>query len=346
MSEREVRARITDTTLRDGSHAMRHQFLPEQVRGTVRGLVAAGVPVIEVAHGDGLAGSSFTYGFSATDEFELIQIAVAEAKGDAKIAALLLPGVGTIQELRTAIDLGVGLIRVATHCSEADIANQHLTAARELGAETVGFLMMSHMLQPAELAQQAGIMAASGAQCVYIVDSAGALTPDDTTERVTALLDVVGADVQVGFHGHNNLALGVANSIAAVRAGARQIDGATRALGAGAGNSPTEVLTAVFDRLGIHTGIDLEQILDVAETVVRPYMLKEPVMDRNSVILGYTGVYSSFLVHAENAAARYGVPAYRILQEAGRRRFVGGQEDLLIDVAVGLAKSGTEDGPR
>lgn len=345
MTGAEAWARITDTTLRDGSHAMRHRFLPEQVRATVHGLDAAGVPVIEVAHGDGLAGSSFTYGFSATDEFELIEIAVAEAKS-AMVAALLLPGVGTMHELRTAVGLGVGLIRVATHCSEADIANQHLASARELGAETVGFLMMSHMLEPAALAKQAGIMAGAGAQCVYIVDSAGTLTPDETAARVTALLDVVGDDVQVGFHGHNNLALGVANSIAAVRAGALQIDGATRALGAGAGNSPTEVLTAVFDRLGIRTGIDLEQILDLAETVVRPYMLREPVMDRNSVILGYAGVYSSFLVHAENAAARYGVPAYRILQEAGRRRFVGGQEDLLIDVAVGLAKADAGDGPR
>ncbi|MGC5053346.1 4-hydroxy-2-oxovalerate aldolase [Micromonospora sp. DT48] len=329
--------RLTDTTLRDGSHAMRHQFRPDHVRSTVRALRAARVPVIEVTHGDGLAGSSFNYGFSATPELHLIDVAVAEA-GPALIAALLLPGVGTVEQLRAAVDHGVGLIRVATHCTEADIASQHLGLARSLGVETVGFLMMSHMIEPARLARQARIMADAGAQCVYVVDSAGALLPDDTTARVAALHAELGTDAQVGFHGHNNLAMGVANSVAAVRAGARQIDGATRALGAGAGNSPTEVLTAVFDRLGIDTGVDLGLVLDAAEETVAPYIEREPVMDRASIVMGYAGVYSSFLLHAERAAHRYGVPSHEILREAGRRRYVGGQEDLLIDVAVALAE--------
>lgn len=328
--------RITDTTLRDGSHAMAHQFTVEHVRDTVRALDAAGVPVIEVTHGDGLAGSSFNYGFSAVPELELIATAVKEADR-ATIAALLLPGVGTRDELRDAVDRGAGIIRVATHCTEADIADQHLGLARELGAETVGFLMMSHMVSPEALAEQARVMADAGAQCVYVVDSAGALLPDDVTDRVTALVAEIGPDAQVGFHGHNNLAFGVANSLAAVRAGARQIDGATRALGAGAGNSPTEVLTAVFDRTGITTGIDLEQILDTAQDVVLPFIHREPVMDRSSIVMGRFGVYNSFLLHAERAAERYGVSAHAILREAARRRYVGGQEDLLIDVAIALS---------
>jgi 4-hydroxy 2-oxovalerate aldolase len=332
----DVDVRLTDTTLRDGSHAMRHAFRPDQVRATVRALRRARVPVVEVAHGDGLAGSSFTYGFSATPELELIDVAVAEA-GDALVAALLLPGVGTAEELRAAVGRGVGLVRVATHCTEADIAEQHLTLARRVGAQTVGFLMMSHMAAPEVLAGQARIMADSGAQCVYVVDSAGALLPDDTTARVAALVAELDGAAQVGFHGHNNLAMGVANSVAAVRAGARQIDGATRALGAGAGNSPTEVLTAVFDRLGLRTGVDLGAILDAAQDVVLPYIEREPVMDRASIVMGYAGVYSSFLLHAERAARRYGVPAHDILREAGRRRYVGGQEDLLIDIAVALS---------
>ena len=332
----EIAVRLTDTTLRDGSHAMRHQFRPEHIRDTVAALSAAGVPVIEVAHGDGLGGSSFNYGFSATPDLTLIDTAVAEA-GDAKIAALLLPGVGTVDEMRAALDHGVRVIRVATHCTEADIAIQHISLAREHGAEAVGFLMMSHMIEPQELAVQARIMADAGAQCVYVVDSAGALLPDDVAARVEALAAEIGPAVQVGFHGHNNLAHGVANSVAAVRAGARQIDGATRALGAGAGNAPTEVLVAVFARLGFETGVALPAILHAAQEVVLRYIEREPVMDRNSIVMGYAGVYSSFLLHAELAAERYGVPAHEILLEAGRRRYVGGQEDMLIDIAVALS---------
>lgn len=329
--------RLTDSTLRDGSHAMAHRFTEDHVRATVRALDQAKVPVIEVSHGDGLAGSSFNYGFSATDEMQLIKLAVDTAK-QARIAVLMLPGVGTARELRAAADAGAEVARICTHCTEADIAIQHFGLARELGMETVGFLMLSHMLHPDELARQARIMVDAGAQCVYVVDSAGALILEDAGERVAAIVAEVGAEAQVGFHGHNNLAMGVANSVIAYRNGACQIDGAMRALGAGAGNSPTEVLAAVFDRLGIRTGVSVPDALNAAEDVVLPYMTREPVMDRNSITMGYAGVYSSFLLHAERAAERYGVPAHEILQEVGARRYVGGQEDMIIDIAVRLAE--------
>jgi len=327
--------RITDSTLRDGSHAMSHRFTERQVRDVVRALDDAGVPVIEVTHGDGLAGSTFNYGFSAVDEMRLIAAAADEAR-NARIAVLLVPGVGTRADLQRAHDAGASIVRVATHCTEADVSIQHFGLARDLGMETVGFLMLSHMADPDTLAAQARIMVDAGCQCVYVVDSAGALILDEAADRVAALVAELGDDAEVGYHGHNNLAMGVANSVLAQRAGARQIDGSTRALGAGAGNSPTEVLTAVFDHLGVETGIDLPAILRAAEEVVRPIMVREPTMDRSSIMLGYAGAYSSFLIHAERAAERYGVPAHDILAEVGRRRYVGGQEDMIIDVALSL----------
>lgn len=327
--------RITDTTLRDGSHAMAHRFTVDQVRQTVRALDEAGIPVIEVSHGDGLGGSSFNYGFSAVDELDLIEAAAQEA-ARARIAVLLLPGVGTSEDLRAARDRGAAIARIATHCTEADIAVEHFKVARDLGLETVGFLMMAHMLDPDNLARQAGIMVDAGAQCVYVVDSAGALVLEDASERVAALASVVGSAADVGYHGHNNLALGVANSILAVRAGARQVDGATASLGAGSGNAPTEVLVAAFEKLGMQTNVTLSGVLGAAEEIVRPYMTRVPVADRPSIIMGYGGVYSSFLLHAENAAKRYGVEAHAVLAEAGRRNLVGGQEDLLIDIALAL----------
>ncbi|MGQ0617457.1 MAG: 4-hydroxy-2-oxovalerate aldolase [Acidimicrobiia bacterium] len=330
--------RITDVTLRDGSHPMAHSFTVDHVRATVRALDDAGVPVLECAHGDGLAGSSFNYGFSKTDELDLVSVAVEEAK-QARIAVLMLPGVATVEDLERAHDRGASIVRIATHCTEADISIQHFGLARERGMETAGFLMLAHMINPDDLAKQARIMADAGCMCVYVVDSAGALVLDDVKDRVQALVAELGDDAMVGFHGHNNLGLGVANSVVAARAGALQIDGATRALGAGSGNSNTEILTAVFDRVGIKTGIDLSMITAAAEEVVRPYMLREPVIDRNAIMMGYAGVYSSFLLHAERAAARYDVPAHEILQEVGRRRYVGGQEDMLIDVAIDLAKA-------
>lgn len=325
--------RITDTTLRDGSHPMRHMFTEEQVRAIVRELDDANIEVIEVAHGDGLGGSSFNYGFSGTDELKLIAAAADEAKR-AKIAALLLPGVGTVDDLKRARDAGITVVRVATHCTEADTSYQHFGAARDLGLETVGFLMLSHRVTPEKLAEQAAIQVDAGCQCVYVVDSAGALILDQAKDRVAAVVDRIGKDAQVGFHGHQNLSLGVANSILAYQAGARQIDGALSALGAGAGNSPTEVLAVNFERLGVKTELDTDRLLHAAENVVRPILPALPYMDRGSITQGQAGVYSSFLKHAERAAERYGVPAHEILARIGQRGYVGGQEDMIIDVAL------------
>lgn len=332
--EREVR--IVDTSLRDGSHAMAHQFTEQNVRDTVRALDTAGVSLIEVSHGDGLGGSTFNYGFSLVDERKLIAAAVEEAQR-AKIAVLMLPGLGTVTDLRAAADLGAGAVRIATHCTEADVSVQHFQAARAIGLETVGFLMLSHMITPEDLAKQARVMVDAGCQCVYVVDSAGALILEDAGERVAALVAEIGADAQVGYHGHQNLSFGVANSVLAYRAGARQIDGSLLALGAGAGNSPTEVLAATFERLGIRTGVDKDALMAAAEDVVKPYVTRLPVLDRSSIVQGYAGVYSSFLLHAERAAERYGVPAHEILYRCGERRYVGGQEDMIISIALELA---------
>jgi 4-hydroxy 2-oxovalerate aldolase len=328
--------RITDTTLRDGSHAVSHQFTERQVRDVVRALAHAGVPVIEVAHGDGLGGSSFNYGFSGTDEIALIAAAAEEA-GAARIASLLVPGVGRVSDLGPAAAAGTSIVRVATHCTEADVSRQHFGAARELGLETVGFLMLSHMIAPPELAAQARIMADAGCECVYVVDSAGALVPDAVDVRVRALVEELGDDAQVGFHAHNNLGCGVANSLAAYRAGAVQIDGSTRGLGAGAGNAATELLATVFDRLGVVTGIDPIAVVNAAEEVVARFIPRTPIPDRDSIMLGYAGAYSSFLLHAHRAGERYGIPPHEILLEVGRRGYVGGQEDMIIGVALELA---------
>ncbi|MGW5704873.1 4-hydroxy-2-oxovalerate aldolase [Amycolatopsis japonica] len=330
---REVR--LVDTSLRDGSHAMAHQFTEKNVRDTVRALDDAGVSLIEVSHGDGLGGSTFNYGFSLVDERKLIEAAVDEARR-AKIAVLLLPGLGTVGDLRVAADLGAGAVRIATHCTEADVSVQYFGAARELGLETVGFLMLSHMSTPEALAEQGRIMVDAGCQCVYVVDSAGALILEDAGERVAALVAEFGDEAQVGYHGHQNLSFGVANSVLAYRAGARQIDGSLVALGAGAGNSPTEVLAATFEKLGIRTGVDKDVLMDAAENVVKPYITRLPVMDRSSIVQGFAGVYSSFLLHAERAAERYDVPAHEILYRVGAAKYVGGQEDMIIDIALQL----------
>lgn len=332
----DIDVRITDTTLRDGSHAMRHQFTPDQVRDVVRALDAAGVRVIEVSHGDGLGGSSFNYGFSGTDDIALVAAAVAEAR-QAAIAVLILPGVGTITDLRRAFDAGARVARVATHCTEADVSVQHFGAARDLGMETVGFLMLSHRIPPEELATQARIMVDAGCQCVYVVDSAGALLPDEARARVQALVAELGTDAEVGLHGHQNLSLGVANSVAAYQAGARQIDGTLCALGAGAGNSPTEVLVAAFDKMGVRTGLDLNSVLAAAAEIALPFITRLPWADRSSIVQGYSGVYSSFLLHAEAAEQRYGVPAHEILRAVGEHGYVGGQEDMIIDLALRMA---------
>jgi 4-hydroxy 2-oxovalerate aldolase len=328
--------RVTDTSLRDGSHAKRHQFTEEHVRAIVGALDAAGMPVIEVTHGDGLGGSSYNYGFSKTDERVLMRAAVVTAER-ARIAALMLPGLGTKDDIKACADLGVSIVRVATHCTEADISEQHFGLAREIGLETVGFLMMAHSQPPEVLAKQARIMADAGCQCVYVVDSAGAMVLEDASARVGALVEELGRDAQVGFHGHENLGLSVANSVLAVRAGAVQIDGSTRAFGAGAGNTPLECFAAVAERLGIVTGLDVLKMIDVAEDVVRPVMDGECVKDRLAVIMGYAGVYSSFLKHAYRAAERYDVSGADILLECGRQNLVGGQEDQIIQIAASLA---------
>lgn len=326
--------RLTDTTLRDGSHPMRHQFTRQQVATIVQTLDRAGVPVIEVSHGDGLAGSSLQYGFSHTSEFDLIETARQHAER-AKIAALMLPGIGTRKDLKEAVARGVQVVRIATQCTETDISEQHFGLAKELGLETVGFLMMAHMRPPEELARQAKLMESYGADCVYIVDSAGAMLPQDAAARVQALQDTL--SVQVGFHAHNNLGLGIANTLAALEAGADQIDGCLRGLGAGAGNAATELLAAVLDRLGLNPGLDVFSLMDAAEYVVAPIMPFQPFPDRDTITIGYAGVYSTFLLHAKCAGAQYNVDPREILVELGRRQAVAGQEDWIIDVALELS---------
>ncbi|MFT4703820.1 MAG: 4-hydroxy-2-oxovalerate/4-hydroxy-2-oxohexanoate aldolase [Bradymonadia bacterium] len=328
---------IHENTLRDGMHAVRHQYTVDQMVAISTALDAAGVPLIEIAHGDGLGGSSINYGFAKHEEREYLE-AVCPLMTQAKISALSLPGIGTVDEIAMAIDCGVSCLRIATHCTEADIAVQHLRVSRDAGMDTVGFLMMAHMLDPAGLAEQARIMVDQGAQCVYVTDSAGHLLPDGVTARVKALIDAVPADVQVGFHGHHNMAMGVANSVAAVRAGAHRIDTSCAGLGAGAGNTPTEAFVAVCNHMGIETGVDLFGVMDVAEDLVVP-LTDQPVrVDRDSLTLGYAGVYSSFLLFAKRAEARYGIPAHELLMELGRRKTVGGQEDRIEDLALEMKR--------
>ena len=334
-TEPERAFRLTDSTMRDGSHAVRHQFTADHVRAVVGALDRAGVPVIEVTHGDGMGGSSFTYGFSHTPETDLLTVAVETAQR-AKIAVLFVPGIGVKDDLRQAADIGATVARIATHCTEADIAEQHIALAKDCGMEAVGFLMMSHMISPADLVEQARKMESYGADCVYVVDSAGAMTMDGFKARVAAVKGAV--DVQVGVHAHNNLSLAVANSLAALGEGADQIDGCTTGLGAGAGNCPTEVLVATCEKSGIATGVDTFTMMDAAQDVVRPIHPEMGIIDRDGLTLGYAGVYGSFLLHARAASQRYGVDVRDILIELGRRGMVGGQEDMIIDVALQLRR--------
>lgn len=331
--------RLIDSTLRDGSHAVSHQYTEDQVVAVVKGLDAAGVQVIEVTHGDGLGGSSFNYGFSKVDEMKLVEAAV-NATTNADIAVLLVPGIGTVDELRRVHDLGVNVVRIAVHCTEADITQQHIKIAKELGMEAIGFLMMSHMNTPQGLLQQAKLLEGYGADTVYIADSAGAMTTNEVRARVAEI--VGGIEVPLGVHAHQNLSLAVANSIAAYEEGARNLDGTSAGLGAGAGNCPTEILAAVCEKNGIVSGVDPLMLMDLAEEVTRPLMPRQQVIDRAGLLLGYAGVYGSFLLHAEKAAERYGVPQAEILLELGRRKVVGGQEDMIIDVAVELARKHAE----
>ncbi|MHB1668408.1 4-hydroxy-2-oxovalerate aldolase [Thiomonas sp.] len=328
---------VHDMTLRDGMHPKRHQMTLEQMRSIAKGLDEAGVPLIEVTHGDGLGGSSVNYGFPAHSDEEYLGAVIPLLK-HAKVSALLLPGIGTVDHLKMAHDLGVRTIRVATHCTEADVSEQHITLARKLEMDTVGFLMMSHRNSPEGLVKQAKLMEGYGANCIYITDSAGYMLPDDVKARISAVRQALQPETELGFHGHHNLAMGVANSLAAVECGANRIDAASAGLGAGAGNTPMEVFIAVCDRMGIETGVDVWKIQDVAEDLVVPMMDFPIRIDRDSLTLGYAGVYGSFLLFAKRAEKKYGVPARDILVELGRRGMVGGQEDMIEDTALTLQR--------
>lgn len=326
---------IVDTTLRDGSHAVSHSYTTEQVRAVAGGLDRAGVGIIELSHGDGITGSTYNYGFSAVDEMELLSAASAEISR-ARLAVLLIPGIGTVEDLKHAKAKGASAVRVATHVTEADISEQHIGAAKTMGMFACGFLMMVHMSEPEAIAEQAGMMEGYGADYINLADSAGCLLPDDVKRRIEAVRKAV--KIPVGFHAHNNLGVAVANSLAAVESGAEYIDATLRGLGAGAGNTQLEILAGVLQRLGYDTGLDFYGLMDLAENVLEPIMKRPQVISNASIMLGYAGVYSSFLLHVYRAAEKFGLEPRDILVELGRRKMVGGQEDMIIDVAYQLSK--------
>ncbi|MGR5352936.1 4-hydroxy-2-oxovalerate aldolase [Vibrio sp. DNB22_19_2] len=328
---------LHEMSLRDGMHAKRHQITVDEMVAVATNLDEAGVPLIEVTHGDGLGGASLNYGFPAHTDEEYLTAVIPKMK-QAKVSALLLPGIGTVDHLRMAHDLGVSTIRVATHCTEADVSQQHIGLARELGMDTVGFLMMAHMASPEKLLEQAKLMESYGANCIYCTDSAGYMLPEDVTSRIALLRDSLNPETQIGFHGHHNLGMSIPNSLAAIESGAKRIDASAAGLGAGAGNTPLEVMVAVLNRMNIRHGVDLYKVMDVAEDIITP-MMEQPIrIDRDALTLGYAGVYSSFLLFAKRAEAKFGVPARDILMELGRQGTVGGQEDMIDDTAMTMAK--------
>jgi 4-hydroxy-2-oxovalerate/4-hydroxy-2-oxohexanoate aldolase len=332
------RVTLHDMSLRDGMHAKQHQISLEQMVAVASGLDAAGIPLIEVTHGDGLGGASLNYGMPAHSDEEYFA-AVVPLMQQAKISALLLPGIGTVEHLKMAHDYGVSTIRVATHCTEADVSQQHIGMAAKMGLDTVGFLMMAHMLSAEKLLEQARLMESFGANCIYCTDSAGYMLPDEVSEKIGLLRAELNPRTEVGFHGHHNMGMAIANSLAAIEAGAARIDGSVAGLGAGAGNTPLEVFVAVLKRMGVDSGVDLYAIMDVAEDLVVP-MMDQPIrLDRDALTLGYAGVYSSFLLFAKRAEQKYGISARELLVELGRRGTVGGQEDMIEDLALTLSRA-------
>lgn len=338
MSLKGRKVTLHDMALRDGMHALQHQFTLDQMVDIAVGLDEARMPLIEVTHGDGLGGASVNYGFGLHTDEEYLRAVIPNMK-HAKVSALSLPGIATVDELRMAVDCGVSCIRIATHCTEADISVQHIGIAKGLGVDTVGFLMMAHMIGPEAIAEQAKIMEGNGANCIYVTDSAGYMLPDDVRARISLLRNVLDPETELGFHGHHNLGMGVANSVAAVEAGANRIDCSVAGLGAGAGNTPMEVFVAVLDRMGVDHGTDLYKVMDVAEDLVVPLTPQPVRVDRDALTLGYAGVYSSFLLFAKRYEAKYGISARDILVELGKRKTVGGQEDMIEDVAMEMARA-------
>ncbi|MEM7436148.1 MAG: 4-hydroxy-2-oxovalerate aldolase [Myxococcota bacterium] len=342
MNLRGKRVTLHDMSLRDGMHPQRHQLTPVQMVEVATALDEAGVPMIEVTHGDGLGGASVNYGFPAASDEDYLSAVIPKMKR-AKVSALLLPGIGTVDHLRMAHDLGVHTIRVATHCTEADVSEQHIALGRKMEMDTVGFLMMAHMIPEDELIVQAKLMESYGANCLYITDSAGYMLPDDVTARVSRFVEELLPDTEIGFHGHHNMHMGIANSLAAIEAGAHRVDGSVAGMGAGAGNTPLEIFVAVLDRMGVETGVDMWKLMDVAEDIVYPLMTHKVRADRDSLTLGYAGVYSSFLLFAKRAAEKYGLKSTDILVELGRLKTVGGQEDMIEDVALDMKKAGAAE---